>query len=78
MIIENSLRIDTVVFMFFIFIAVFFRLQGTCEVMKELKAAKARKSGQSYIRLDPVTDIFLPELGMGACMFFILVFLIVK
>lgn len=69
----NSLRIDTGNFSFH-FIAVVFCLQGTCEVMKELKAAKARKSGQSYIRPDPVTDIFLPELGMGACMFFISVF----
>ncbi|XP_063412960.1 uncharacterized protein LOC134695604 isoform X5 [Mytilus trossulus] len=36
---------------------------GTCEVMKDLKAARARKSGQSYIHPDPVSDIILPELA---------------
>lgn len=37
--------------------------------MKDLKAARARKAGQSYIHPDPVSDIILPELGMGACKF---------
>ncbi|XP_076118214.1 uncharacterized protein LOC143085631 isoform X2 [Mytilus galloprovincialis] len=36
---------------------------GTCEVMKDLKAARARKAGQSYIHPDPVSDIILPELA---------------
>ena len=40
-------------------------------MMKELKAAKPRKSGQSYIRPDPFSDIILPELGNCAGRFFI-------
>ena len=34
--------------------------------MKELKSPKARKSGQSNLRPDPISDIMLPELGVGA------------